>query len=304
MADPKILYKYISADRFKQLWSEEKIRFTQLNQLNDPFENRVLDPNVDLNMANLSQFVTDNDWLNNAFLAGDLLTIQNHYKKIQMEIDNRFGILSLSRNPLNLLMWSHYADSHKGVVIGIDVSDPFFYDAGVMINPKEGNVIYSSIKPRNLKLIKSIHREPHEDGSGGYSLIIESSDTIHIDLIFLYKAFDWAYEEEVRVVRDFNISQGSAGKTEDVRLFSLPKSLIKEVIFGVRYDYDANPIKEFIAKNSKSDVKIMQTTIGDFDYAIQIKNLNEKNNLVAPKPPVIMKGQMLQGKNNKGKKKK
>jgi Protein of unknown function (DUF2971) len=304
MAGPKILYKYISAARFKKLWSDEKIRFTQLNQLNDPYENRVLDPNVDLNMANFSQFITDNNWLNNAFLSGDLLTIQNHYKKIQMEIDNRFGILALSRNPLNLLMWSHYADEHKGVVIGIDVSDPIFYELGVMINPKEGNIVYSSIKPRNLKLIKSIHREPHEEGAG-YKLIIESADSIDIDLIFLYKAFDWAYEEEVRVVRDFSINQGTlAEKTDDVRLFSLPKSVIKEVIFGVRYDYKENPIVDFIAKNGQSDIKIMQTSIGDFNYAMEMKSLNEKNNSVTPKPPVIMKGRMLQGKNNKGKKKK
>ena len=209
MTGSKILYKYISAARFEELWRNEEIRFTQLNQLNDPYENRVLDPNVDLNMANFSQFITDNNWLNNAFLSGDLYTIQNHYKKIQMEIDNRFGILSLSRNPLNLLMWSHYADAHKGVVIGIDVSDPIFYESGVMINPKDGNIIYSSIKPRNLKLIKSIRREPHEEGAG-YKLIMESADSIDIDLIFLYKAFDWAYEEEVRVVRDFSINQGFA----------------------------------------------------------------------------------------------
>jgi hypothetical protein len=32
--------------------------------------------------------------------------------------------------------------------------------------------------------------------------------------------------------------------------------------------------------------------------------LMEQNNLIAPKPPVIMRGQMLLGKNNKGKKKK
>jgi len=43
-------------------------------------------------------------------------------------------ICSLSRDPANELMWSHYADGHKGVVIGIDPNHcncerrPIIYD--------------------------------------------------------------------------------------------------------------------------------------------------------------------------------
>lgn len=31
------------------------------------------------------------------------------------------GILSLTRTPTNSLMWAHYAQSHEGLVLGIDV---------------------------------------------------------------------------------------------------------------------------------------------------------------------------------------
>ncbi|EPJ44297.1 MAG: hypothetical protein OFPII_35920 [Osedax symbiont Rs1] len=37
-----------------------------------------------------------------------------------------YGILSMTERIDNLLMWSHYADSHTGFVIGFDPSHDFF----------------------------------------------------------------------------------------------------------------------------------------------------------------------------------
>ena len=33
---------------------------------------------------------------------------------------NKYGIISLTEDPHNLLMWSHYAGEHRGVVVGYD----------------------------------------------------------------------------------------------------------------------------------------------------------------------------------------
>ena len=61
-------------------------------------------------------------------------SMDKHFKNLQNEMNNRFGVLSLTRNPTNLLMWSHYANEHKGVVIGIDTSNVIFEEDGIMIN--------------------------------------------------------------------------------------------------------------------------------------------------------------------------
>ena len=34
-----------------------------------------------------------------------------------------FRIASLSATPTNFLLWSHYADGHKGVAIEVDIPD-------------------------------------------------------------------------------------------------------------------------------------------------------------------------------------
>jgi hypothetical protein len=37
---------------------------------------------------------------------------------------NEYRILSLSDTPTNMLMWSYYADSHAGMVLGVSLRDP------------------------------------------------------------------------------------------------------------------------------------------------------------------------------------
>ena len=37
----------------------------------------------------------------------------------------RWRILSLSATPSDMLMWSYYAESHSGFVVGVQITDPF-----------------------------------------------------------------------------------------------------------------------------------------------------------------------------------
>ena len=45
---------------------------------------------------------------------------------IQEYLINNIGIFSLSKVPDNILMWSHYADSHKGIVLEFDSNHAYF----------------------------------------------------------------------------------------------------------------------------------------------------------------------------------
>ena len=64
------------------------------------------------------------------------------------EILKNVVILSLTRTPLNALMWAHYGEEHKGFVIGYDVDDQFFKcKTNNLIPIQQGNVIYTKTKP-------------------------------------------------------------------------------------------------------------------------------------------------------------
>ncbi|MDF1617320.1 DUF2971 domain-containing protein [Petrocella sp. FN5] len=123
------------------------------------------------------------------------------------EIKRGLGIVSVSRNKNNTLMWSHYADGERGLVIGLKICDPI---ADIR------DVIYKSKLP-SMNEYKNLNRERFARE------------------VLTHKLTDWEYEEEVRVfvegrsfvkVKLFEIIAG-ARMPEDkfVELVSLVKEL-------------------------------------------------------------------------------
>jgi hypothetical protein len=92
-------YKYLHQDLLCVI-KNLNIRFTQASALNDPFE-----------AVPLIKYEGDFYYENIPGLAA-----RTGRAVIQM-LDFTIGILSLSRTKENLLLWSHYADSHKGPVL-------------------------------------------------------------------------------------------------------------------------------------------------------------------------------------------
>ncbi len=100
------------------------------------------------------------------------------------QIAENIGICSLSREPLNLLMWAHYAKNHTGFVVEFSIPQ-----TGIS-SDKEANdymlkwlfpfkVVYSSNKP----IINPL-----------------DSQEVNMERQFLVKGGDWEYEEEERVI--------------------------------------------------------------------------------------------------------
>ncbi|HEY2344359.1 MAG TPA: DUF2971 domain-containing protein [Xanthomonadaceae bacterium] len=82
----------------------------------------------------------------------------------------KFRIASLSSDPKNFLLWSHYADGHKGVVVEVDIPET---------HPDLFQVIYSPF-------------------ASIFSEAIQLKDDMRH--IFNGKTEEWEYEREYRVV--------------------------------------------------------------------------------------------------------
>ncbi|EFC90045.1 hypothetical protein Dpep_0013 [Dethiosulfovibrio peptidovorans DSM 11002] len=134
-------------------------------------------------------------------------------------MQEKFLVLSLTRNPLNSLMWSHYGQNHKGFVLGYDVSDAFFCsDLYNVITVNDGNVRYCNDREEyilNCETRQHVHAmylissgESIEDlmelppKAPGY---LDEDSSIRVKKMLsdflLTKSSDWEYEDEVRVVR-------------------------------------------------------------------------------------------------------
>lgn len=154
-----------------------------------------------------------------------------------------YAVLSLTRQPLNSLMWAHYGDSHQGVVVGIDVDEANLNCLSNNFIPYQlGEVIYTKTKPQNDLDIISNDRLMKI----GQNMAFEGNMFNLAKRAFLYKSLDWAYEEEVRVVKEvkslkasYHSGEGVFGDFNKITIagrplycFSIPKSSIKEVYLG------------------------------------------------------------------------
>lgn len=145
-----LLYKYLGREDF---FSNLKLRITPPNELNDPREClpdiRLKDPRGYLNdviQRNFQSYyfrllidqplltpqkvldacLSATSFIEKDFYGNNDTWVKRHFESF-MEVTNKnVGILSLSETDRNELMWSHYANSHNGFVIGFDSENNFF----------------------------------------------------------------------------------------------------------------------------------------------------------------------------------
>jgi hypothetical protein len=179
------LYKYIRyrTDFFK----EPKIRITQRSALNDPFEclppaNQVADfyDRISSNFKKDGHDVTEIEGIGWGIRTFDSTILYEF-----TDLFNHYGIVSLSQNFDNILMWSHYACQHSGLVIELDIEN-----IGL-----ENKIIHSIAKLSNPKYPQAIiydqNRNVKDDGGTSFDYLFDS---------LLVKSVHWNYENEFRIV--------------------------------------------------------------------------------------------------------
>ncbi|MDD1859799.1 DUF2971 domain-containing protein [Klebsiella pneumoniae] len=246
-----ILYKYLSQNVAAKVIKNPTMRFTPIGELNDPFE------------------ATSSFYENEGGERPSLVSLSYCY-----------GALSLSRNPLNPVMWSHYAigrkykfqkgyvvdrnnKSHAGVVIGIDAeSAELNSDYNNVLPAKYGSVIYTCIKPVN-SYTYSANTEISEGELKSFNINLFEA----LQRIFLMKAESWSYENEVRVIR--NVLRGD--------IHPIPRKSIKEVYIGYR---NSQSIKYLIIarrliKKYLPDVNIYVCAMSDFTWEFEKVEIGE-----------------------------
>ncbi|HHA1409769.1 TPA: DUF2971 domain-containing protein [Enterobacter hormaechei subsp. xiangfangensis] len=208
-----ILYKYVDSDTAELIIKNSTLKFSRASSLNDPFE-----------------------------LTGLHYGSEEQYKEQTLKFmaaSMSYGILSLTRTPMNPLMWAHYGmgtnyddktailldkdnGSHAGVVFGIDANEAELNDEGVNVIPaKYGSVIYASTKPHN----PYTNSEDHNFFEGNqFNFKAEYLEALQ--RTFLYKPAYWSYEEEVRVVRNISRYRNE--------IQPINNTSIKEIYIGIR----------------------------------------------------------------------
>lgn len=181
---PRFLYKYRSCGpRTDSIIEDSCFWFSQPNHFNDPFDCK-LSETRNHRLKDYKEFISRDSVLT-AEQSRKLVNIvkkdPNFLLKSALEARentlNKHGLLSLSKKYDNILMWSHYASSHKGIVIALDIlKDPSFFSMLLEVKYQK------SYKNLNMYV---------ESGN----------DKDYIHRILATKANLWDYEEEVRVLK-------------------------------------------------------------------------------------------------------
>ncbi|RUT71543.1 DUF2971 domain-containing protein [Flavobacterium cupreum] len=248
----KNYYKYLPTSRISYL-ENELLRFTQASDLNDPFECLPQKPSIEkLNALIDSLIPTNTNKMKGKIVREkfDSNFLSNLYETQYGKVNQDIGILSLSKNWKNSLMWAHYTESHKGFCIGFDSQHNFF--TNYLCPDKETSktireVIYSEKRVEIPMILgqEKLNFEP-----------------------YITKSLDWKYEEEVRIISTLNSREHLInGKPLDIYLFKVPHSAINEIVLGANINVEnEEKIRKFA---SDKKIKLWKSKIAETTFDME-----------------------------------
>lgn len=253
---PDYLYKYYSPLLIENIFVNKTIRFTPVQEFNDPFEALI-------GMDNIRNWYVR---IENGIEPIDAKDKMERSKNIRELVLGEFGIFCLSAKHDDIKMWSHYADSHKGFVIKFKMDCKFFNEFkengfGIkQVNYKESRFNLSELQEK-LELLKKTNQ------------IENINRGILFELVF-NKSIVWEHEQEYRLIAPY-FSCVKACKNVNVKythmgLYPLSPDSISEVILGARMDFsDKERIKHFIEYDDAiKHIKIKEAKLDDINYKI------------------------------------
>lgn len=223
-----LAYKYRAWNNFtKRIITHQELYFANPMTFNDIFDCQACGTIGNLNPEKYSW--EDKKERRIRYALTDSINLLN--KDMSHKI-YRFGVCCFSKKCDSILMWSHYADYHKGLCFVFDLDK-------VPLNGLFADIIYANTKPR-------------------YDYCDEDEDPLKW---FIYKHKDWKYEKEVRGI----LIPPKNAKTERYRKVHFPKKALKEIIFGAKYPDRNEPFGQVIGlcQDYGFNIKysIMQETI-------------------------------------------
>lgn len=277
MKPPDLLFKYVGCERHHlRIVSDLRIRFTQPDDLNDPFDcipgveppgdvaafveraianSAPTDPILSLAPQQLAdakrKFV--------ATYERDLDALTQRCFEIVRRNINKVGVLSLSARNDNLVMWAHYAASHRGFVIG--------FKPGYA--PLTKRTIEQYLSEGELQPVTYVQAR-----------VTLPADRIDLPIDFLYKKGKlWEYEEEWRVVRCLDkcdVAVPSPSGDPRVFLCDIDPAAIARVDIGEQAsDATITALKDATARGSRLEhVRLYQAHLNAGRTNLAFKPLN------------------------------
>lgn len=254
---PRILYKYRSYnENTTKILTDGELFMPSISKFNDPFEGAIpyiYDP-AELTSDNIflamykSAKEQHPDWIESEIheyvykhqkykLLFDQAHLDKQLEETRKDVDDKFGILCLTIHRNNFLMWSHYADNHKGLCIGFDTQTLYDKIQGTL-----GKMEYQEELPTKH---------------------LQDNVFTFLQRLLFVKSRVWEYEDEYRFVK--------MGLSNQV--IKIPLNAIKEVVLGCRMAFeDKNKVIDIIKKYIPS-CEIFDTLLSKTKFELVVNRI-------------------------------
>ena len=217
------VYHYLPSEFALDDLRERRLKVACLNELNDPLD---LTPALPSSDPDCQQALT--------------ILMEDMVKNV--------GILCFSKCWNSILMWSHYADKHKGMCLGFEIHGGFT------------KVQYAEDRPDICKLVQDINKQVGQGRIDLGQIPVDGKEAIL--KILRSKFVGWSYEEEIRAWVSLN------KKESGMYFFDFCGALkLTEVIVGPLCDVTKKEVETALA-NDKSEIKITKAKLADDKYSI------------------------------------
>lgn len=235
---PHSLFRYMSFDDYwKRNLFEGQIFFSSAEVLNDPFDCLAYVREKDWHIEKINERIKDVDpELSDSLLKECASEVEERVlKNIQCDLKKEARVACFSETVDSILMWSHYANKHKGFCIEYDFS----------VDKTLNKIMYPVIYGKNRFDATNIFISPNE-----HSALSP----------FYFKSKEWGYEKEWRLVAHEKMFS-------DNEFYYNAPNCIRGIYFGINADEDCcDEIKKW-AKDNKN-IKLYQMSLHKKKYAI------------------------------------
>jgi len=264
---PEFLYKYRcwTDALHKRLLTDGEIYFSSAKNFNDPFDSTIpvrydKASKKEIRELHFKQISEENPnlirrerkKLTHKKLEEGLYKNPDHLKwfyetqqKIRFE---KFGIFSLTEVNDSIIMWSHYADSHKGFCVGFNTDNLILFRKNDLLRIE----LVIDLKPVEYHKIFPFFN--------AFNLDMEEIATKSL----ITKSQDWSYEKEYRLILFENTN----------RKINLKDGIISKVLLGCRMpEEDKEEIKK-ILKEKKANIELLQAAIKKESFGLDFKKID------------------------------
>lgn len=227
---PSVLYKYRAWDEYtKQILINHQLYFSDPNDFNDPFDCKPLVTDVQFRITPETKIFLDEDEIHSSS-DGCLQLGYDLQKCISLGLLSSNRICCFSEIADSILMWSHYADYHKGLCL--------------IFEPSKDTECFSKVQ----KILYSEKRPTYQ----------LCQDKVNASALFT-KYIDWKYEQEFRIIKSY-----TEYKKNKSNLFSFKPAALTEIVFGAKTTQkEWDEVRKICAENGLEHVRYSCMHIAD-----------------------------------------